>query len=349
MSRRDHLWADSMLRAAAASQDWPAVFRRYRCLSGLSQQALGELVGLTQGHVSTIERGLRQITSTEVVARIMQGLNVPTEVAHAVRDRSLSEWVPDPELRDRVARAQAAGRVDLRTAERLQLVLAEHRRTEDEVGGLVLWPVVRSQLEAITHLIPNTSGQAADTLLLLAAEHAHWLSWVAWQEGQGKIGTVLAWADTAHGWAIDGGHADMASWVLRMRSYYMLKGGDPVRALRTAEGARMAGGLSPAARAAATHQSAMAAAAVGDRDTARRLADEALRLARLAPDESDRPGWLYFLNETRAQLQAAATAYACRHWADAVGGFREALPALTGYPRDFARYAERLADAERRI
>ncbi|MFD4371484.1 helix-turn-helix domain-containing protein [Streptomyces sp. NPDC058527] len=348
MSRRE-LWTDGRLRAAAACQDWAAVFRRYRQLSDLSQQGLGELVGLTQGHVSNIERGLRKVTSSEVVARIMRGLDVPTEVGQAVHDRALSEWGPDPELRDRVARAQTLGRTDLRTAERLQRVLTEHRRTEDEVGGRVLWPVVRSQLDAITRLIPESSGETADTLLLLAAEHAHWLSWVAWQERQGTVGPALAWADTAHGWAVEGGHADMASWVLRLRSYYMLQGGDPVRALRTAEGARAGGDLSPAARAAATHQTAMAAAAVGERDRARRLAHEALRLARLAPDEQDRPGWLYFLDETRAQLQYAATAYACRRWADAVDGFRAALPALEGYPRDHAHYAARLADAERRV
>ncbi|MFG2899514.1 helix-turn-helix domain-containing protein [Streptomyces zaomyceticus] len=346
---RQALWADSALRAAYVRQNWDEVFRRYRQLSGLSQQRLGELVGLTQGYVSNIERGRHHVTSTEVVARIVAGLEVPSEVGDAVQNRDLAEWAPGPELRERVAHAHTTGRTDLRTAERIQRVLAEHRRAEDEVGGQVLWPVVRAQLDAITNLIPGASGKAADTLLLLAAEHAHWLSWVAWEGGRGRLGAALSWADAAHGWAVDGGHQDMASWVLRLRSYYMLKGGDAPRALRTAEGARAVAGLSPAAASAVTHQTAVAAAAVGERDEARRLADEALRLALMVPEEADRPGWLYFLDSTRAQLQRAAVAYACRDWADAAAGFRDALPGLEGYPRDHAQYAARLVDAQRRV
>jgi len=346
MSGRE-LWADSKLRAAWARQDWPVVLRRYRYLAGFSQQHLGELIGLTQGTVSLIERGRRQITSTTVVARIVEGMQVPTELGGVAHDRALSEWGPDPELRDRLAHGQPTGRTDLRTAERIARVLAEHRRTEDEVGGRVLWPVVRSQLDAVTQLIPDASGAAADRLMLLAAEHAHWLSWVAWQEQ--KPGPALAWIDVAHGWAVDGGHTDMSSWAYRIRSYYSLQYGDPVRALRTAEAARtQPGRLSPAAEAAATHTACMAAAAVGERDRAMRLSETALELALQTPAEEERPGWLYFLTPVRARLDAADAAAACQRWADAADGFREALPKLKGYPRDYAHYQARLADVERR-
>jgi hypothetical protein len=47
-------------------------------------------------------------------------------------------------------------------------------------------------------------------------------------------------------------------------------------------------------------------------------------------------------------LQAADAAYACQRWADAAAGFREALPALAGFPRDHQYYRDRLEDAERR-
>ncbi|MFC8723791.1 XRE family transcriptional regulator [Streptomyces bacillaris] len=235
----------------------------------------------------------------------------------------------------------------MRTAEWIGEVLAQHRRAEDEVGGRTLWPIVRSQLDTVTELIPTANSAAADHLLLLAAEHAHWLSWVAAQEG--RRGAALAWIDLAHGWAVDGDHADMASWVHRVRSYYSLRGGDPVRALRTAEASRSSSRISPAAAAAATHQAAIAAAALSERDRARRLADEALQLALRVPDEEDRPGWLYWLSPVRAQLQVASTAYACRDWQAAADGFREALPGLAGYPRDQEHYQRKLDDALRRI
>uniref|UniRef100_UPI003D70A528 XRE family transcriptional regulator n=1 Tax=Streptomyces sp. bgisy153 TaxID=3413793 RepID=UPI003D70A528 len=211
-----------------------------------------------------------------------------------------------------------------------------------------LWPIVRSQLDTVTQLIPHAAGETADRLMLLAAEHAHWLSWVAWQEQ--RRGPALAWIDLAHGWAVDGGHGDMASWAQRVRAYYSLAHGDPVRALRTAEAARFVGPrpLSPAAEAVAVHQAAMAAAACAERDRARRLADEAHALAVQAPAEDERPGWLYWLDPVRAQLQHADAAYACRDWATAAAGMRAALPALEGYPRDHAYYRARLEDAERR-
>ncbi|MFI5995857.1 XRE family transcriptional regulator [Streptomyces sp. NPDC051362] len=228
-------------------------------------------------------------------------------------------------------------------------MLAEHRRAEDEVGGRDLWPIVRSQVDSVTALIPHASGATADRLLLLAAEHAHWLSWVAWQEN--RRGAALSWIDLAHGWAIDGGHVDMASWAQRVRAHYSLKIGDPVRALRTAEGARHGGALplSPAAEAAAVHQVAMAAAACGERDLARRLADDSLALALEVPDEGERPGWLYWLDPLRARLQAADTAYACRDWASAAAQFSDTLPDLAErFPRDHAHYRARFEDARAR-
>ena len=342
------LWADVRLRAAWARQDWAAILREYRRAAGLSQRGLEALVGLPQPHISAIESGRRRVTSAELMARITEGLRVPEELTGIPARPELNEWAPTAELRDRIAHGHRTGRTDLRTAEWIGVVLAKHRRAEDAIGGRELWPIVRSQLEAVTDLIPLASGTAADRLMLLAAEHGHWLSWVAWQEE--RRGPALAWIDLAHGWAIDGGHADMASWAQRVRAYYSLTHGDPVRALRTAEAARYAGprALSPAAEAVAVHQEAMAAAQLGERDRAKRLAEEACGLALRAPGEEERPGWLYWLDPTRAQLQVADAAYACQKWADAARGFRKALPALAGFPRDYAYYLARLEDAEQR-
>jgi transcriptional regulator with XRE-family HTH domain len=340
------LWADVRLRTAWVRQDWAAILREYRRAAGLSQRELEPYVGMPQPHISAIESGRRQVTSAEVMARITEGLQVPPELFAATTRSDLEEWGPPTELRERIAHGHATGRTDLRTADWIGEVLAQHRRAEDEVGGRDLWPVVRSQLDAVTRLIPGTAGPAADRLMLLAAEHAHWLSWVAAQNG--RPGAALAWIDLAHGWAVDGGDADMASWAHRIRAYYSLSHGDPVRALRTAEAGRFAVGLSPAAASAATHQAAIAAAALSERDRARRLADEAYQLALQVPDEADRPGWLYWLDPARAQLQAADAAYACQDWEAAAEGIRTALPDMGGYPRDRAYYQARMEQAQRR-
>lgn len=347
MSGRE-LWADGRLRAAWASRDWPTLIRRYRALAGISQQRFGELVGIDQGYVSRLERGRARVTSTDVVARFVEGLQVPNELGGVRADRGATEWGPPAELRDRIAHAHTVGRTDVRTADWIATVLAQHRRAEDDLSGPDLWPIVRAQLDQVTRLIPSAAGDIADRLMLLAAEHAHWLSWVAWNEQQ--RGAALMWIDLAHGWAVDGGHADMASWAQRIRAHYSLSHGDPVRALRTAEAARHSGAraLSPAAAAAAVHQQAMAAAQLGERDHAMTLADEAYELAQRAPGETERPGWLYWLDPVRAALQHADAAYACRRWGDAASSFESALPQLTGYPRDHAYYLARWEDARQR-
>ncbi|MGW2544557.1 XRE family transcriptional regulator [Kitasatospora sp. NPDC001574] len=225
-------------------------------------------------------------------------------------------------------------------------MLAEHRRAEDDGAGTDLWPVVHSQLDTVTQLIPGAAGRTADRLILLAAEHAHWLSWVA--HGERQYGAALAWLDLAHGWALDAGSADMASWTTRVRSYYQLGAGDPVRALRTAEVALGTPGLSPSAASIATHTASMAAAGAGDRDRAHRLADESYAAALRTPDEGDRPGWLYWLSPTRAQLLLGEAAYAARDWQRAADALSEGLDGLAGYPRDSAFYRMRLEDARRR-
>lgn len=339
-------WTDVRLRAAWARGDWAAVLREYRRATGLTQQALEPLIGMPQPHISAIEAGRRQVKTAAVQARITEGLQVPDELIEAGQSAAYGEWAPSSELRERIAHGHRTGRTDLRTADWIGEVLATQRRAEDEVGGLELWPIVRSQVDAVTRLIPGTYGSAADRLMLLAAEHAHWLSWVAWQEGQ--RGPALAWLDVAHGWAVDGAHADMASWLQRVRAYYARKQ-DPVRALRTAEAARQLAGLSPAALAIAAHEASLAAAAVGERDRAMRLADDAAIEASRVPDESNRPGWLYWLTPDRAALHLADAQYACHRWQQAADGISAALPGLAGYPRDRAHYQARMEDALRRI
>ncbi|WP_433466824.1 helix-turn-helix domain-containing protein [Spirillospora sp. CA-128828] len=341
-------WTDPQLRAAWAKRDWARILKRYRDLTGLTQSQLEAQIGVNQPYISNIERRVHRVKTAAIVERITLGLGVPAELSGvSADDDSPTMWQPPVELRERIAHSQSRGRVDMSLANWIADVLATYRRAEDNAKGRDLWTVVRSQLDAVTERLPDSSGKVADGLLTLAAEHAHWLSWVAAQEN--KPGPALAWLDLAQGWAIDAGAEDLTSWVTRVRSYYALDRGDPIRALRTAElGRRNAGGLTPAAASAAAHQEGLAAAALGERDRARSLADEALDLALRAPDAEERPGWLYWLDPVRAQLQRADMAYAVRDWSDAAAGYAQSLDQLREYPRDHAYYSARYQDARSR-
>ena len=339
-------WANGRLRAAWAAQDWSLIFTEYRRLADISQTALGTMLDMYQGAVSLIESGKRQITHEDVIARITEGLKVPDEL-RGLPERHDVAWSPDPELCERVAHAQRTGKTDIKAAEWIAHVLAQHREAEDAIGGKDLRVVVRSQLDAVTYLLPGASGDAADMLLLLAAEHAHWLSWVSFQDG--RRGPALSWLDLANGWALDAGSADMRSFVARVRSFYTLKHGDPARALRIADTALLGGdGLNPASASIATHAACMAAAGVGENDRSRALAEEAHALALRASEAADRPAWLYWLNPQRARLNLADAAYAVRDWSTAADLFGEVVDQLNGFPRDQAVYLGRLEDARRR-
>jgi transcriptional regulator with XRE-family HTH domain len=345
---RDTPWTDPRLRAAWAQGDLRAVLREYKRAAGISQTTLAGLVGLSQADVSLLIREKRELRDAAVIRRITEGLRVPPELTNLPASTTASEWSPDPELSDRIARARARGSADVEDAHWIAVALAQHRRAEDSGSGVRVWPIIRVQLEEVTKLLPDASGEAADRLLLLAAEHAHWLSWVA--HGQGHLGAAQQWLNLAAGWALDAGSADMASWCARVRAYYQLDADDPVRALRTAKAATRDGHqLSPAAASIARHTEAMAAARVGERDRARRLADQAYEDALRARDEDGRPGWLYWLSPARATLLRGEAAHAARDWVVAADALAQGISALgADYPRDAAFYSLRLADARRR-
>ena len=336
-----------------------AELRAAREAAGVSLTGLARTAHFSKGHLSNVESGRRGATSDVVLAyeqavgdfmalHRRQVLVAGASLGGAVFTHGgVSDWHPDPELSERMVHASSSGRIDLGLADRITGALAEQRRAEDVKGGRDLWPAVRSQLDAVTRLLPRSSGADADRLLLIAAEHAHWLSWVA--AGDDRRGPALRWLDLANGWATDAGSADMLSWIARVRSMYTLMAGDSARALRTAEVAYQLPDISPGAASIATHAAALAAAAVGRRDQALRLADEAHALAERVPHAEDRPPWLYWLDPVRARLQRADAAYAANDWSTAAAMFQECIGEVAHMPRDHAYYAERLAVARQRV
>ncbi|MBB5936408.1 helix-turn-helix domain-containing protein [Streptomyces zagrosensis] len=65
------------MRQALTDRNIATVFRHYRRHTGASQTRLGALTGLAQSNISAIERGVRHVTSAEVLDRITTGLGIP--------------------------------------------------------------------------------------------------------------------------------------------------------------------------------------------------------------------------------------------------------------------------------
>ncbi|WP_258534478.1 helix-turn-helix domain-containing protein [Streptomyces sp. PT12] len=71
------LWEREAVRRALAERDVGVLFRHFRRYTGASQTAVGARVGLAQSDVSEIERGIRAVTSIDVLTRVAVGLGIP--------------------------------------------------------------------------------------------------------------------------------------------------------------------------------------------------------------------------------------------------------------------------------
>ncbi|NEY34176.1 helix-turn-helix domain-containing protein [Streptomyces sp. PRKS01-65] len=352
---RADLWSHPHLVAAVTSEDWAAVFRTYRQLTGLSQTKLGERVGLVQPEVSNIERGRRHVTSVEVRQRIVGGLRVPAHLLAAdqpcvdtpVPALTLPGPGPDDDLLTRVTSVvDGEHRVDAATLDWLDRLLAEHRRAEDEIGSRPLVGLMRQQLRTVVDLYGSARGPLADRVVRLASEHAQFLAWMA--QDQGQTAAALAWYDRSHEWALEAGDANMAATTLSMKAHMAWSGGRGDRCVRLAEAARWsAPGTSLGVQGMAAQMAARGHALNGAADPARRLLDEAQELiGRAARHPEDEPPWMYFYGETWFTLQRGMAALHLRDWKAAVDDLTAGLAVLPEeYRRDRTWYRACLAHA----
>ncbi|MFE0137225.1 helix-turn-helix domain-containing protein [Streptomyces sp. NPDC059037] len=350
-----NLWSHPQLAAALTSEDWGAVFRTYRKLTGLSQTKLGERVGLAQSDVSDIERERRRITSVEVRQRIVAGLGIPADlqalatgpVETPVPGLSLLGATPDEDLLTRVTSVvDSSHRVDAATLDWLDRLLAEHRRAEDHIGSRPLVEVMRQQLRTVVDLYAGARGPLADRVVRLASEHAQFLAWMA--QDQAQTAAALAWYDRSHEWALEAGDANMAATTLSMKAHMAWSGGRGTRCVRLAEAARWsAPGTSLGVQGMAAQMAARGHALDGEADDAHRLLDEAQGLIRRASEHpEDEPVWMYFYDETWFTLQRGMAALHLRDWREAVDQITVGLTALPDeYRRDKTWYCACLAHA----
>lgn len=351
------LWSHPQLVAAILSEDWGAVFRVYRKLTGLSQSRLGERVGLVQPDVSDIERGRRRVTSVEVRQRIVEGLGIPSRLQATaapmttgkapVASLTLSGPTPDEDLLARVTSVvESAHRVDAATLDWLDGLLAAHRRAEDRIGARPLVDVMRQQLRTVVDMYSGARGPLVNRVVRLASEHAQFLAWMA--QDQAETAAALAWYDRSHEWALEAGDANMAATTLSMKAHMAWSGGRGGRCVRLAEAARWsAPGTSLGVQGMAAQMAARGYALDGEADSARRMLDEAQGLISQASEHpEDEPVWMYFYDETWFTLQRGMAAMHLRDWRTAVEHITVGLDALPDeYRRDKTWYRACLAHA----
>ncbi|MEU6989078.1 helix-turn-helix transcriptional regulator [Streptomyces sp. NPDC046465] len=336
------LWSHPQLLAALTGQDWGAVFRTYRKLTGLSQTKIGERVGLAQSDLSDIERGRRRVTSSEVQARIVAGLGAPE------RQGTMGPYTPAPVAglhflgpgpdEDLLARVTSVvdsdSRVDAPTLDWLDRLLAEHRRAEDVIGSRPLVDVMRQQLRTVVDLYGSARGPLADRVVRLASEHAQFLAWMA--QDQDQTAAALTWYDRSHEWALEAGDANMAATTLNMKGHLAWSKGRATRCVRLAEASRWsAPGTSLGVQGMATQMAARGHALNGAADDAHRLLDEAQEIMlRASEHPEDEPPWMYFYSTGWFTLQRGMATLHLRGWRTAVD---QLMVGLSGMPDQYRR------------
>ncbi|MEJ3748458.1 XRE family transcriptional regulator [Actinomycetes bacterium KLBMP 9797] len=109
----DAFWTRQDVREALGQRDFGTVFKLLGKYTGASQTQIAIAVGMTQGQVSTIISGSRQVTAIDVAERALDGMAAPDDarIAFGLAPRNLGQGDgrhglphprrPDTEIRDR--------------------------------------------------------------------------------------------------------------------------------------------------------------------------------------------------------------------------------------------------------
>ncbi len=321
--------------------------RRLRSSRGLTQPQLGALVNYSGAYISDLELGKRR-PHRRLAAALDDALGGDGLLAAAAAAQRAVEAIPPLPDWDGSARL-AAGvtgevRPDRTMVDQLARALAEQRGAEDSAGARTVLAPTRRRLVTVETLREAAAGRLHSDLLSLEAQYAQFLGWC--YQDLGDVGASEQWYARALMLAHEAGDDNMIASILSMRSNAAWGRGDILRAVDLGEVATRPA-ATPGVLALSQQQVARGYAATGDRSAAERALDRAVDLSqRAAADPEREPAWIYFLDETRVEVQRAI---ALRELGDnrrAADLFRAAIGRLpAGFVRDRGTYLARMAVA----
>lgn len=196
-------------------------------------------------------------------------------------------------------------RIDADVVQALATILAGQRRLEDAIGPAALLTPVGSQTRIITGLLREASGPHRVGLGRVVAE---WVTFFGWLHAATRQdAAALTLFGQAEELADEVGYGAIAAQATSFRGYVARQQGRHRAVVRAAAAAAATPGGHPAQRTYDVLQEAQARAILGERDTVRRMLDEA---AHLADEISDLPSFGYWyttpffrLNIGLAQLE----------------------------------------------
>jgi hypothetical protein len=247
---------------------------------------VGVPCGLAQPDVSAIESGRRQVTSTAVAGRILDGLGVPDYLRPATGAAPLA--IPGGDL-DEVQALELAARVGATDVGSATLDLLDGAFDDLACAYSTTAPKelverLRTHLGYVSRLLDGHMTLAEHRRLLVVGG---WLSLLAAtvHVDLQQDGAARARLRNADAFASEVGHTEISAWVLETKAWRAVTEGDHRSAVELSRAAQNVAPAASSARVQATAQEGRALARLGRADEVHRVMDrvDALVAARPVP------------------------------------------------------------------
>lgn len=316
---------------------FPARLRQLRQQRGLSLRALCALTHFGKSTLSELENGVKA-PSPDTAARLDAALGAGGELA------AMATPARGTEMEHRIAHVLTHPRqLDAAAVEALGEVLAARRRLDDVIDSAILLPAVAPEREAVAQLARDARGPHAAELRRLAAT---WTQFHGWLLAESRRDAAAARVlDRAAAEARELGDGTLVAQAADFLGFVARQRGEHRATARWCLTARDTSGATTLQRAINAGHAAGALAMVGERREARRLLDEAGRLA----GEGGTPATAYWLTPEFVRLGLGLAWLALGDRAEAAGLLRSglgSLPAGWAEAEWAAEYREALATAE---
>ncbi|MFC0533026.1 helix-turn-helix domain-containing protein [Phytohabitans kaempferiae] len=315
-------WGRDDVGQALRQRDFGALLRLVAKYAGASQTQIAIAVGATQGQVSTIMSGSRQITALDVTERILDGLGAPDDarMTFGLAPRVLPGDL-DGELVTAAAFPSAIDEDGLDAVELANRVMATDvgaetlERLEAAVDGLAmayattppeqLVPRTQRQLQYVVRLLDGRTTLDQHRRLLVAG------GWLALLAATLRIDlrhrvAAGAYLGTARQMAEHAEHAEIQAWILETRAWEVLTVGDYRRAVDLSRQAQATAPRGSSAHIQATAQEGRAWARMGKASETR---DALMRVEHLVSPlaRPERPEHHYQYDPAKALSYTATT------------------------------------------
>jgi hypothetical protein len=297
---------------------------------GISQPRLAAATGIQQARINDLIKGRRKnITALDTWERIAEGLNMPNHaritLGLAPREVANSErFGISPDDKERLSLSiQRPSRLDSGVVDTLSTVLAGQRRLEDAIGPAALILPSVAQLQTISAMLREASGPHRDELARVVAEWTVFTGWL--HAALRQDDDAIALFNQAQDLSDDVGYGVGAALATSFTGYVARQQDRPRAVIRAASAAMETPGVHPAQKTYDKLQAAQGYARLGDKETVRRLLDQAVDLASTAGDP---PEPVYWYSEPFFQLNIGMTQHGVGNHRDAVALIQAGLDNL---------------------